>query len=150
MKPFLVLAVLCVVAGCDSMAGAESRYPGVLLRGDAFYETIAAPDTVVAGRPFAVAVFTVGGGCFQQGDEEVVVGSRDAVIRPFDVFVDPGPGGACTADLAYYPHTVAFAFGEPGVGTIRAVGSVAGGGFGPPPTGAPLVTVERTVVVVAP
>lgn len=150
MKPVLTLAVLLSLAGCDTMAGAETRFPGTLLRNDPNYETITAPDTVVAGRPFAVAVFTVGGGCFQRGDEEVVVGSRVAEIRPFDVFVDPGPNGACTADLAYYPHAVAFAFAEPGTAVLRAIGTAGGGGFGPPAVGAPLVTVERTVVVVAP
>ena len=149
MKLLLSL-FLVLLAGCDSQSDrTETRFPGNLLRNDPNIETITAPDTVVVGRSFAITVFTSGGGCFRKGDEEVAVSGLAAEIRPFDVFVDPGPDGACTADLVYYPHTAAVTFAEPGRATLRAIGSGGEGGFGPPPVGAPLVTVERAIVVVA-
>ncbi|HEX8385670.1 MAG TPA: hypothetical protein VF576_05780 [Rubricoccaceae bacterium] len=147
MKPILTLVAVLSLTGCDSMSGAETRYPGELLRNDPNTEAIAAPDTVVAGRPFTVTVVTQGGGCDEKGDVLTSVERMTAEVRPFDVSLYE-PGGWCTAILKYFEHRATVTFAQPGTATIRAVGTGDGRGLGPPPVDAPLVTVERTVVVV--
>ena len=152
MKSFLLAAAVFAVVpttGCDSADAGETRAPGVLVQNPPDYPALTAPDTVVVGRPFTVTTFTAGGGCVRKGDTEVAVTSLMAEIRPFDLFVDPGPDGACPAFLTYYPHTATFAFQETGTATVRVLGAAEPSGFGPPLAAAPLVTVEKAVVVVA-
>lgn len=146
----LVLAALVLtLAACDTASdAAATRIPGELVRNEPAYPALTAPDTVVAGRPFTVTSYTAGGGCFRPGDTEVTVAGSEAEVRPFDLFHDPGPHGACTADLAYYPHTATVSLPREGVATLRAVGTAGRPGFGPPTDQTPRVTVERSVVVV--
>ena len=144
MKLSIALTAVALLAGCDSQsAGTETRFPGTLVQNALGVETLAAPDMVVAGRPFTVAVVTAGGGCVRQGDVEVA----KVDVRPFDVFVDPGPGGACTRDLIYFEHTATVTFRTPRTATVRAIGSDASS-FAPQ-SGLVPVVVERRVVVVA-
>ena len=149
MKPILALAALALLAGCDSAGGGETRVPGELVRNEFDFPALAVPDTVVVGQQFTATTFTIGGGCYRIGDTEATVGNVSAEVRPFDLFLDPGPNGACTADLAYFPHTATFAFRQPGTATVRVVGTAGRSGFGVPTAETPRVTIEKTVVVVA-
>ena len=142
------LVALVALAGCDTLGSGETRFPGSLVQNALGVETISAPDTVVAGRPFDVTVVTSGGGCIRQGDVTVETVAARADVRPFNVFRDPGRNGGCTMDFILFEHRASVTFAAPGVATVRAVGSGGERGSGPPPAGAPLVTVERTVVVV--
>ncbi len=150
MKLLFLLAAGLTLAACDTSGADALRIPGELSQNEPAYPALVAPDTVLAGRAFTVSAFTIGGGCFRSGDTEVVLSGQAAEIRPFDLFFDPGPNGACTADIGFYPHEAAVTFGQPGRATVRAVGTAGRPGFGAPTAATPRVTVERTVVVIAP
>ncbi len=150
MKQLAPFAACLALAACDTSGPDALRIPGELLRNAPNFPALTAPDTVIVGRQFTVTTFTIGGGCFREGDTEFTSDEGSAEVRPFDFFLDPGPDGACTADLAYYPHTATFALFRPGVATIRVVGTAGRPGFGAPTPETPRVAVEKTVVVVAP
>ncbi len=150
MKPLALLAAGLTLAACDTSGADALRIPGELVQNTPDYPALAAPDTVVAGRPFTATATTAGGGCFRQGDTELAVSGQTAEIRPFDFYFDPGPRGACTADFAYYPHAATITFMQPGPATVRAVGTRGRPGFGGPTAETARVTVEKAVVVVAP
>lgn len=150
MRYAFATAALLLAPGCDTAPGGDAaRVPGEIVRNAPDYPALTAPDTVVAGRPFTITTFTAGGGCFRQGDTETAVAGAVAEARPFDLFYDPGPNGACTADLAYYRHTATVTLARPGSATVRVVGTAGRSGYGPPTAETPLVAVEKTVVVAA-
>ena len=144
---YLALCALAAasLAACDTVGVAPTPYPAVLHRNDPYYETITAPDTVVAGQPFVAVVRTSGGICARQGDTTTRVSGRVAEITPTDL-AGTDPDAFCAAILTIFEHRAEVVFAEPGPATIRAVGA---SDYAPPGSAVVVerVEVERAVVV---
>lgn len=84
------------------------------------------PRTATAGVPLEMAIWTGGGACYRQGDTEVAVNGRAAVVTPYDLFTIadrdcPDDGWCGTSPHALFDHRVTVVFEEPGTAEVALV-----------------------------
>jgi hypothetical protein len=148
MSPFRLLRVLPFVliagisVGCRSSTENEIQRERQVAVVQFFSDPVAVhvPETVAVGATFEVTVRTFGGGCVGEGDTEVSVTGRNAVVRPYDIFVTDLPSNyACTDDLRWYTHRATIRFAEAGPATVAFQGRVRPGDGS--------ITIQRTVQV---
>ena len=81
------------------------------------------PDTVTAGVPDTVVVWTKGGGCTRRAAAQVASDDLVVTVRLFDsILVRMRENEACPAVAWVARRPVVIRFSQPGVGTIRVVG----------------------------
>ena len=81
------------------------------------------PDTVTAGVPETVAVWTKGGGCTRRAAPQVASDDLLVTVRLFDsILVQMQDNEACPAVAWMARRPVVIHFSQPGVGTVRVVG----------------------------
>jgi len=81
------------------------------------------PDTVTAGVPETVVVWTKGGGCTRRAVPQVASDDLLVTIRLFDsIVVRMRDNEACPAVAWMARRTAVIHFSQPGVGTVRVVG----------------------------
>lgn len=125
--------LLAFLTGCNLIgSGPASRVevrPGVIVLDDGTSDVSLSAATIDVGETLTVTVSTFGSGsCIRPADADVDVRGLQATIAVMDSVFIPGPGEACTMDLAGHPRTVSVSFSEPGHATIRLVGRRLGGG----------------------
>ncbi len=115
----VLLSATLTVAACDILGLDSYAEPALIV----FYgdtATVAAPDTVSAGEPFAVTVGTFGGGCTREVDRtELEVTGDLAEVQPYN---RTQRSDVCTSDLLILAHTVTIQFNETGLATLRITG----------------------------
>lgn len=78
------------------------------------------PDTVAAGEPFSVTVYTYGAGCHAQGDTQIAQRTRSATIRPYDYA--PRGSTICIDILRLFAHQAVLEFTHTGAASVTIVG----------------------------
>ena len=74
------------------------------------------PETAIAGVPFPVTVWTMGGGCHEGGDTEVDIDGLTAEVTPYDYLETRF--GVCTDILLRFEHKATVRFDAPGPGEV--------------------------------
>jgi hypothetical protein len=125
ISPALLFAIALGSSACRLATDNEirrERQPALIW----FYHdpvVVQVPETVAVATPFEVTVRTYGGGCIDEGDTEVSVTGRAAVVRPYDIFVTHlPPNYACTSDLRLYTHRASVRFDDAGPATVTIYG----------------------------
>lgn len=77
------------------------------------------PETATAGVPLEIVVTTRGAGCHRQGDTEVEVNGRSAVVTPYDILRTGDHG--CYDEGKFFEHRTTVVFEEPGTAEIVLV-----------------------------
>jgi hypothetical protein len=135
------MMVLVMSLMACSAFGAPKRIVGTIsYYGDPVQVTV--PTSVNRGEDFEVEVTTYGGGCIDKGGTDSEVKGLEATVEPYDLDTST-PGYPCTADLAFYTHTVELRFSEVGNAQVRILGLKKDASS---PQGTP-ITVTRTVAV---
>ena len=94
----------------------RTRYSGDFTAPD----VLVAPDTVDAGKPFAVTTQTVGSnGCWRSDGQTVATLGRVVVLRPYD---SHSGSEVCTEALSFLPHSSTLVLDQPGDWTLRVAG----------------------------
>ena len=82
------------------------------------------PDTMTAGVPDTVFIWTESGGCTRRGPTDVRSDGVVVTIRLFDSLLVRAPHGyGCTDDLRHGQRPVEIRFAHPGLGVVRVVGT---------------------------
>jgi hypothetical protein len=113
----------------------EHRAIGLIEPGGSF-DALVVPDTVRAGIPFTITVWTFGTPCVRPDGVAAQVSGLVASVTPY--VVEPPSDAICPAVLQASPRTVTLAFDTPGAATVRLHGRG---------LSAPMRTLEETAVV---
>lgn len=120
----LAVAVAIVgLTGCG-LFSTEHRVIGMASLDHSGWPLPQIPETATAGVPLEVVITTGGGGCHRQGDTEVEVNGRSAVLTPYD-FLTTGYA-VCTDILVFFEHKAKVVFEEPGTAEVVLVYSTDG------------------------
>ncbi len=140
------LALLLSIS-CTDVSGPDKVSSLAILEYLEHPPRIEVPPTAIIGEPIEVAIETYGElSCILLGETMVErVDDLRFEITPFDIFVTPGPGGACTSRLVTRRHVVSISFDRPGVGRIIVRGRAYSGGQ--PSQNGELVEFERALTV---
>jgi len=112
-----VAVVIVGLTGCLSVT--EHRVIGIIDFDDSSWPLPRIPETATAGVPIEMTIWTMETGCYRQGDTEVEVDGRSAVLTPYD-FLETGDFG-CPAYLFFFEHGATVVLEEPGTAEIVLV-----------------------------
>ena len=124
-----VAAVIVGLPGCG-LFSPEHRVPGIIDFDDSAWPLPRIPETATAGVPLEMAVWTLDIGCIRQGDTEVEVDGRSAVVTPYDFLMTGDDVGCARYGPRFFEHEATVVFEEPGTAEIVLVYSTG-------PTGKP-------------
>jgi len=121
----MISAVACLLLFFGyCQARKERRVPSTIE-----YETttgkqskLLAPAVAQVSKDFKVTIYTYGGGCESQGDEEVTVSENTATVKVYDFTTATSLFSVCTMQLKHFPHIVTLRFAKPGEAIIKIVG----------------------------
>jgi hypothetical protein len=118
------LSFVCAFLGaCAILRSDWSLEPSPIGTDRATLPAVEIPDTVTAGVPDTVVVWTKGGGCTRRSAPQVASGDLLVTVRLFDsVLVRMRDSEACPAVAWVARRPVAIHFSQRGVGTVRVVG----------------------------
>ena len=114
-----VAAVIVGLPGCG-LFSTEHRVIGIINFDDSAWPLPRIPETATAGVPLEMAVWTLGICPLRQGDAEVEVDGRSAVVTPYD-FLRTGDDFACPLIYRRFEHEATVVFEEPGTAEIVLV-----------------------------
>ena len=124
----LAVAVAIVgLPGCDSPREVvEHRVIGTIDFGP-YGTPPRIPETATAGVALEIVVTTRGAGCHKQGDTEVEVNGRSAVVTPYDILTTGYDG--CYDIGKHFEHRTTVVFEEPGTAEIVLVYSTSAANY---------------------
>ncbi len=118
------LSLLCAsVAACAISQSDWRLEPSPIGTDRATLPAVEIPDTVTAGVPETVVVWTKGGGCTRRVAPQVASDDLLVTIHLYDsILVRIRDNEACPAVAWMARRPVVIHFSQPGVGTVRVVG----------------------------
>jgi len=124
----LRFAVLCaVLTGCARSEFGWRVAPSLIRSDRATIPAVQIPDTMTAGEPDTVIIWTQSGGCTRKGPTQIISYDTVVTIRLFDSLLVRGPHGppdyACPLIRSFAWRRVEIRFSHPGQGVVRVVGT---------------------------
>lgn len=117
----LAIAILALgIGGCVDDGWSEVKL-GALYYFDG-KPKIDTPTSAMSGQSVAITAYTGGGGCVSVERTDVEMTEDGADIFPYDRYMHPGEGAACTQELRAYAHPTTVMFDTASEKTIRLHG----------------------------
>ena len=120
-------ALWAVLTGCARSEFGWRVAPSLIRSDRATIPAVQVPDTMAAGQPDTVIIWTLSGGCTRKGPTQIVSDDTLVTIRLFDsllVRAPPGPPDyACPSIRSFGRRLVEIRFSHPGQGVVRVVGT---------------------------
>ena len=116
MRSLFVLVLVVAACGTDDVVE-----PGVIVW-DQYDVTVDVPDATTVGSPIAISVRTYGGHCRVMDETRVTINADEALVEPFDRYVDPRDDGGCIQIVQFFQHKGTITFTTRGTKTVRVSG----------------------------